>query len=194
MHPEPIHGNLMIAVAAFGLLANLISVFLLEKDSHGNLNIRSSFLHLLGDTISSVAVVGGGLAIKFLGWNWVDPLATAGIAVFIGFESFKILKRTIDILMQSSADLDYEVMQNDIESIPAVKGVHHVHTWHTNEETIFMEAHIDVEDTMVSNVHSLIVLIERMLHDKYDISHVTLQFETGRCLEEAFLKPKVKCL
>ena len=188
MNPETIHTNIMIGVAAFGLAANLISVFLLEKESHGNLNIRSSFLHLLGDTISSVAVVGGGLAIKYLGWNWVDPLATTGIAVYIGFQSFKIVKRTVDILMQSSADLDYEAMQKDIESFPEVKGVHHVHTWHANEDTIFMEAHIDVVDGLISKANCLIGPIEQMLHDKYDVSHVTLQFETDRCEEKDFFK------
>jgi cobalt-zinc-cadmium efflux system protein len=188
MHPEQIHGTLMIAVAAFGLAANLISVFLLEKDSHGNLNIRSSFLHLMGDTISSVAIVFGGFAIKYMGWNWIDPVATAAIALYIGYESFKIVKRTVDILMQSSADLDYHAMQNDIESFPEVKGVHHVHTWHANENTIFMEAHIDVEDTLVSKVNDLIERIGHLLHEKYDISHVTLQFEADRCEEKTFFK------
>ncbi|MBU4487408.1 MAG: cation diffusion facilitator family transporter, partial [Candidatus Delongbacteria bacterium] len=89
MNPETINTNLMIIIASVGLVANLISVFLLEKDSHSSMNIKSAYLHLLGDTLSSVGVVAGGLAIKFWGLTWIDPLITVLVSLFIIMESWK---------------------------------------------------------------------------------------------------------
>ena len=83
MSPESINGTLMITVALIGLVANFISVYLLEKDSHQNLNIKSSYLHLLSDTVSSLGVVAGGIAIKLWGIVWLDPLITLAISLFI---------------------------------------------------------------------------------------------------------------
>lgn len=119
--PESINGTLMIAVAFIGLVANFISVFLLEKDSHNSLNIKSSYLHLLSDTVSSVGVLVGGIAIKL--WNvvWIDPLITVLISLYILKETWHVIKTTVDILMQSSANLDYDTIKKDIEKMDGVK-------------------------------------------------------------------------
>ena len=107
-------------------------------------DIKSSYLHLISDTVSSVGVLLGGLAIKFLGFIWIDPIITVIISVYIIFETWKIIKKTIDILMQSSASLDFDKIKIDIEKIDKVKNIHHVHSWLSNEKTVHFEAHIDV--------------------------------------------------
>jgi cobalt-zinc-cadmium efflux system protein len=187
-NPEVIHSGLMIAVAAFGLLANFISMLLLKKESHGNMNVRSSYLHLLGDTVSSVGVIGGGIVIRIWGVSWIDPLVTVLISVYIMRASWVIVKNSVNILMQSAADLDYGAMQREIETIPQVLNIHHVHTWMANEETVYFEAHIEVEDRLLSEACAISAKIEAILKERYGISHVTLQFETGRCAGKSFFK------
>lgn len=186
--PENINGNLMIAVAVVGLAANFISVYLLEKDSHENLNIKSSYLHLMSDTISSVGVVIGGLAIKF--WNvvWIDPLITVLISLYILRETWHVIKITVDILMQTSAALDYEAIKQDIEKIDGVNNIHHVHSWMINEKTIYFEAHIDMDDMLLSEAEAVYGQIEQYLKTHHGISHVTLQAEVDKCCDKNIFK------
>lgn len=184
--PESINGNLMIIVAFIGLIANFVSVFLLEKDSHENLNIKSSYLHLLSDTISSVGVLVGGIAIKVWGIVWIDPVVTIAISLYILKEAWHVTKKTIDILMQASPSLDYEHIKEDIEAIEYVKNIHHVHAWMINENTIHFEAHLDLSDMLLSEVQVIYEKIEHLLKEHYGISHITLQAEVDTCCSKNF--------
>ncbi|KNZ43391.1 cation diffusion facilitator family transporter [Acetobacterium bakii] len=186
--PEIINGTLMIIVASIGLVANFISVFLLEKDSHENLNIKSSYLHLISDTVSSVGVVIGGIAIKLWGIVWIDPLITVLISLYIIRETFHVIKTTVNILMQSSATLDYEGIKISIEKMDKVKNIHHVHSWMTNEKTIYFEAHIDIEDMQLSEAEKVCEKIEQFLKENYGINHVTLQAEVDKCCDKSMFK------
>ncbi|NCA98514.1 MAG: cation transporter [Clostridia bacterium] len=180
-HPEAIDGLLMMVVATIGLLANLLSVILLRRESHGNINIKSSYLHLMSDTVSSVGVVLGGLLIKFWGWYWVDPLITLLISLYIMREAWTIVRLSIDILMQSGANLDYEKIRQGIEAMDGVNNIHHVHSWMTNENTIFFEAHLDLDDMSLCEVQNILVKVEHLLVEGHGISHVTLQPEVNKC-------------
>ena len=186
--PESINGTLMITVATIGLIANFLSVFLLEKDSHENLNIKSSYLHLLGDTVSSVGVLAGGIAIKLWGVVWIDPIITIAISLYILKETWHVIRKTVDILMQSSAVLDYDAIKKDIELIDKVKNIHHVHSWLINEKTIYFEAHIDMENMPLLEVEKIYDKIEHFLKEKYGISHVTLQAEVDNCEDKSIFK------
>lgn len=186
--PESINGTLMMTVAFIGLVANFISVFLLEKDSHENLNIKSSYLHLLSDTVSSVGVLVGGIAIKLWGVVWIDPIITIAISLYILKETWHVIRKTVDILMQSSATLDYEAIKKDIEKIDKVKNIHHVHSWMINEKTIYFEAHIDMEDMPLSDVEKVYDKIEHFLIEHHGISHVTLQAEVDKCCDKSIFK------
>ena len=179
-NPETINGTLMIIIAAIGLAANLLSVFLLEKDSHINLNIKSSYLHLLSDAISSVGVIAGGIAIKLWGLVWIDPLITILISLYILRQTWHILRKTINILMQASARLDYPRIKQDIESIEHVCNIHHIHSWMMNDSTIHFEAHLDLEDMPLSQVEPIYEKIEQILL-QHGISHITLQPEVDKC-------------
>lgn len=186
--PESINGNLMIAVALIGLIANFISVLLLEKDSHENLNIKSSYLHLLSDTVSSVGVLAGGVAIKLWGVLWIDPLVTVLISLYILNETWNVIKTTVSILMQTSAALDYEAIKSDIEKIDKVKNIHHVHSWMINEKTIYFEAHIDMEDMPLQEAEKVCGKIEQLLKEHHGISHVTLQAEVYKCDDKSLFR------
>jgi cobalt-zinc-cadmium efflux system protein len=186
--PETIDSTLMIIIAVIGLVANLVSVLLLEKDSKSSLNVKASYLHLISDTVSSVGVVIGGILIKAFGITWIDPMITMLISLWILRETWHVMKKAVAILMQSSASLDYEAIRKDIEEINQVKNVHHVHTWMSNENTIYFEAHIEIENVQLCEVSEIYKEIEHMLKERYGVSHVTLQAESGLCTDKALFK------
>lgn len=185
-NPETIHSGLMIGIAVFGLLANFVSMVMLQKAAHGNMNVRSSYLHLLGDTVSSLGVIIGGIAIRIWGLFWIDPLVTVLISAYIMRASWLIVKNSVSILMQSAANLDYGAMQCEIDAIPGVRNIHHVHTWMANEETIYFEAHVEMNDCLLSEACAISAKIEAILKERYGVTHVTLQFETDRCAGKSY--------
>lgn len=192
-HPEVIQGYIMLIVAVIGLIANLISVLLLHAGSKDNLNIRSSYLHMLGDTISSVGVILGGLAIIIWKVYWIDPVITILIALYIAKESIQIIKATTNIIMQGSPELSLKDIEKDLTNISEVVNVHHVHTWMINENTIHFEAHIDVKDQLLSELNNVYDEIRHILTEKYAINHITIQFECDRCENKELLQQSKDC-
>jgi cobalt-zinc-cadmium efflux system protein len=180
--PQHIEGGLMIVVAGFGLIANVVGTLLLKKGSKDNINIRSAYLHLFGDAVSSVAVIIGGICIQLFRVYWVDPLLTILISVYILKKSVEIVKESINVLMMGAPEsVSIENIQKELESIPGIKNVHHVHVWRLGEHDIHFEAHIDVDDMRVSQTTSLCTLVEEKLKHNHGITHITLQFETDKC-------------
>ncbi len=180
--PEPINGGLMIVVALVGLLANTIGTLLLRAGSKNNMNIRSAYLHLLSDAVSSMGVIIGGLAIWLWGVYWVDPLLTVLISLYITKESYHILKEALDIvLMASPGNISIEDINDKLTAIDGIKNIHHVHLWQMDENHIHFEAHADIEDRPVSETVLLLEEIEKILHKDYEINHVTIQFECDTC-------------
>ena len=188
VHPEPIAAQVMIGVASIGLLANIIGTLLLRKGSQSNMNIRSVYLHLFSDAISSVAVIIGGIAIYFFEVYWVDPLLTVIISIYILKESFKIVRAAITVLMMATpGSISLDVIKKEIEYIQGIKNIHHVHVWMLDEQNIHFEAHVDVDDMQISECTGLCEQIENKLHQLFDISHVTLQFESNKCCSKNLL-------
>jgi cobalt-zinc-cadmium efflux system protein len=186
--PQIIDGKLMMIVAAIGLAANLFSVYLLEKDSHTNLNIKSSYLHLIGDTVSSIGVLVGGIAIQRWGIYWIDPVLTLLISLYILRETWHVIKSATDILMQSSAPLDYQTIKTELEAIDGVNNIHHVHTWMSNEKTVYFEAHIDLDDMMLCEVEKIYIKIEHALKSNHGVHHITLQPEADQCSDKSLFQ------
>lgn len=182
--PESINGTMMIAVAFIGLIANFISVFLLEKDSHDSLNIKSSYLHLISDTVSSIGVLLGGIAIQIWGIVWIDPLITVLVSLYLLKETWLVIKKTVSILMQSAAPLDYEAIKMDIENIDDVNNIHHVHSWMIDEKTIYFAAHVDMADISLKEIETVYAKIEHVLKEHYGIAHITLQAELNTCCDK----------
>ncbi len=111
------------------------------------MNVRSAYLHLLSDTLSSVAVVVGGVAIIWWSILWIDPpLITVLISLYIFKEGYAILKESIEVLMEAAPDLDLEEIKREIESIPGIRNAHHFHVWRIGEKEIHFECHVEVDD------------------------------------------------
>jgi cobalt-zinc-cadmium efflux system protein len=186
--PEKIDGTLMLSVAVIGLAANVISAFLLRKGSADNMNVRSSYLHLVSDSVSSVGVILGGAAIKL--WNvvWIDPVITALIGIYIIRETWHIVKDAVDILMQSAPDIDYDELKKSFEAIDGVANVHHVHVWRSDEKTVYLEGHVDVRDMKVSDTTRICQDIETVLSRRFGITHSTIQFEVDCCTDKDMIR------
>ncbi len=182
LHPEPVQGRLMVIVALIGLTANLIGTLLLRSGAKESMNIRASYLHLLSDAVSSVAVVVGGLFILFFDIYWVDPVLTILIALYVLKESVHIVKEAVNMMMMAAPEgVALEEIQKTLEALPGVSNIHHVHIWQLNDRDVHFEAHVEVPDMLVSESNELLKQAEHILHDKFDINHVTLQFECGQC-------------
>ncbi len=191
--PITIRPGIMISVSLLGLFANSFSVFLLERDAHKSLNIRSSYLHLLSDAISSLGVVIGGIFIYLFNIYWIDPIVTIGIAIYVLKEGKDIIINSFYILMQRvPKDIDIEKISDEIKNIsPIIKDVHHIHIWQMGEHERLMEAHINMDDVRISKANEIGDLIRDTLREKFNITHITLQFEHERCKGEGLIKRKI---
>jgi len=182
LHPVPIEGGIMLAVALVGLGANLVSVLLLHRSAGESLNIRGAYLHLLSDTLSSVGVVVGGIVVTLWNVTWVDPLVTVLVAGWVLKEAFSVVHEAGGILMERAPDgLELARLDADIRALSHVKDLHHVHVWQVSDTDTMFEGHVNVDDMLVRDTMPLRQQIEALLHDKYDITHVTVQFEFESC-------------
>lgn len=189
--PEHINGEVMLIVAIIGLIANLLSAWLLHSGSQDSLNIKATYLHVLSDGLSSVAVIFGGIILMFFNVTWLDPTLTILVALYIAKEALPIIKQTLSILMQSSPDLDYEAIKHDLMTIPGIEGVHHLHAWSIDEHRIIFSAHLNCKDMMLSDVEKIYLQAEKLLKDKYQITHTTFQAECQRGRDEELFNTPV---
>jgi cobalt-zinc-cadmium efflux system protein len=183
LEPQPVKGLIMLVVASIGLLANFLAVILLHSDAKKNINFKAAYLHLLGDTLSSVGVIIGAILIYFFEIYWVDPVVTILIGLYILKETFGILKQANDILMQGTpTGLDLERIRKDLETIPEIANIHHVHIWNLDDQSIHFECHVDLKkDMKLSDTESVYRAMESLLKEKHHISHLTIQFEHHWC-------------
>jgi cobalt-zinc-cadmium efflux system protein len=178
MNPAPLSANLMIWLAIASILINGLSALFLRKDSHDNINIRSAYLHLFGDMLTSVAVLAGGLAIKFLKWNWTDSVFSLAIALYLLWLSWGIFRSSLRIIMQfTPEEIDIKKIACEFEKIPGVKNIHHVHVWQINDHDLMFEAHVDMsEDIKMSGFEKVLEEIKLVLIQN-GINHSTIQPE-----------------
>lgn len=180
--PEPIDGPVMLIVATVGLVANLLTALLLWRDVEGSLNIRSAFLHIVTDAVSSVGVVVGGLLIMLYEVYLVDPILTLVISVYILYQSYTMLRETTDILMEATpSHLDLHEISQQMASVAHVRGVHHLHVWQLDESQTALEAHIEIDADDLLRMESIKHALKKLLHDTYHITHSTLEFEVVPC-------------
>ena len=182
-HPQPINSVLMLSVASVGLIANIISVFLLKAHAHEDLNVRAAYVHLFSDFLSSVAVIIGACAIFISKAYWIDPALTILIGIYVLKEGYKIIEESTHILMQHvPKGINLREIQARIEGIEGVKDIHHAHLWAVTERDIHFEAHINVSrDMPVSETCLLVKQVEETLKEHFAITHVTLQIEFDSC-------------
>ncbi len=178
-YPEPIKSGLVIWLALLGIVVNGGSVLLLKKDSEHNLNMKSAYLHLLTDMMASVAVLVGGLLMKFYGWFWVDSVMTLLIASYLIYVSYDLIKSATKMLMLFTPDyINIKELVREVHKIKGVNKLHHIHIWHLNDEELHLEAHLDCsEDIKMSEFNILLEKIETVLYNEFKINHINIQPE-----------------
>ncbi len=182
LHPEPVNGLVMLVVAVIGLIGNFGTVGLLYKSSKGNLNIKSTFIHILSDGLSSVGVIIGGFLILKYHLYIVDTILTILIAVYILGHSYHMLRETINILMESTpGDINIDEMIGEVTKLPEVLDIHHIHIWRLDENQINMEGHILIPPDKLKDLEEIKNRIKNLLLEKFGISHSTLEFELNPC-------------
>lgn len=186
LNPAPVQGGLMFIVACVSLAANLGIVFLLHG-SH-NLNVRSAFLHVVGDTISSLAVIAAAVWISFTGQVITDPILSGIIAVLIVISAVRILRETLIILLQfTPQSVDFDAVVADMTSVKGVDGVHHVHLWSLCSDINVLDAHVYSCERDAEKIELLKQEIKERLK-KYRILHSTLEFECNECKDCALVE------
>ncbi|NNC49496.1 MAG: cation transporter [Flaviramulus sp.] len=181
-NPQEIESNLVIWLSLLGIIANGLSVLLLKKDSEANMNMKSAYLHLLTDMMASVAVLIGGLLMKYYQVFWVDSVLTFAIALYLIWMGFDLLKTSTKVLMLFTPEtIPVKQIVEEINAFESIKNVHHVHVWQLNEEEIHLEAHIDFNnDITLSEFDTILHQIEDLVFRKYDINHVNIQPEFNK--------------
>jgi len=182
-NPIEIESNIVIWLSLLGILANGLSVLLLKKDADRNMNMRSAYLHLLTDMLASVAVLIGGLLMKYYQLYWVDTVLTLAIAMYLIWVGFDLLKDSFRVLMLfTPEDIHVKDIVKEVQEIQSIKNVHHVHVWQLNEDEVHFEAHIDFNNNItLSEFDTILEEIEEILYHKFNINHVNIQPEFGKC-------------
>jgi cobalt-zinc-cadmium efflux system protein len=182
LDPKTIDSDIVIWLAALAIVGNGISVLLLLRDRKTNMNLASAYLHLLTDMLASVAVLAGGLVMKFYAIYWIDSVLTLAIAIYLIIVGFQLFRDSFTVLMLfTPRHINTDEIVARINVQPLVKNMHHVHIWQLNEEELHLEAEIDFEeDITLSKFDEILDEIEIILHEEYGINHVTIQPEFNK--------------
>lgn len=186
--PEPIAGGLMLVVAIVGLLANVTAAAVLRPASHGSLNVRGAYLHVLGDLLGSVGTVAAAIAVRFTGWLPADPIASLIVTALIVRGAWNLVRESVDVLLESTpAHISLGSVRAQLEVIPGIESVHDLHVWTVTSGVVAMSAHAVVREPdrhqhVLEHVHDAMRL--------FGIQHVTVQLERRQMYErEMHLHP-----
>lgn len=179
-NPQPVMATEMIIVAVIGLAANVYVAMKLH--GYNNLNVRAAYIHVLGDTLSSIAVLVGGLIIALTGNYLIDSMLSFLIAIVILFSAISLIRDSIRILLEGiPKNVDINLLKRDLIRIKGVKEVHDVHVWNLCSDIRLMSVHILANNIRLDSQQKLIKTINSMLKRKYKITHTTIQFELTNC-------------
>jgi cobalt-zinc-cadmium efflux system protein len=182
LHPQPVEGSLMLVIAVIGLIANIAGALFLHKHSGSSLNIRGAYLHIIGDALSSVGVVIGGVIIIYTGWYVIDPLLSFLISFVIIFGAWSLVKESVNILLESvPGHIQIDDLAAELAKVKGVREAYHIHVWTITSGVYACSAHILVDDQPVSGSSDIISEIRDVLSRKFNILHSTLQLECNRC-------------
>jgi cobalt-zinc-cadmium efflux system protein len=181
-NPQEIESNLVIWLSIIAILGNGFSVLLLKKNADDNMNMKSAYLHLLTDMMASVAVLIGGLLMKYYQIWWIDSVLTFAIALYLIWMGFDLLKASTKVLMLFTPDeIPVDEIVSEINAFEDIKNVHHIHVWQLNEAEIHFEAHVDFENNItLSEFDVILKQIEELVYHKYEINHINIQPEFGK--------------
>ena len=181
-NPQSVNGALVMVLAGVGVIGNGLSAWLLHRDAAHSLNVRGAFLHMVGDLLTSVAVLINGLLLLFYPWYWLDPLLSVLIVAFILRNGWGLLKESTTVLMNATpGHIDLEKVRDFLTDLPGVLGVHYLHAWQVSSASTAFSCHVVVPDQPVSRTEKLAQNIRHELFHRFRIDHPVLQFETSAC-------------
>ena len=179
--PVVVHPTLMMYVAAAGVVMNGVIAVLLWQVAH-DVNLRSAFLHMAGDTLSTAAVIAGGLAILLTGQNWIDPVLSFCIAVLILWSSIGIMRETLNILLEGAPlGLSIAAIRSGMEEVEGVVNVHDLHVWSLGSYSSALACHVTIDDIPPSASACILLKLNHVLREHFQIVHTTIQFEHVGC-------------
>jgi cobalt-zinc-cadmium efflux system protein len=180
--PESVHETVMMAVAALGLLLNGGIMLSLRQASHHDLNVRSAFIHMLGDALGSVAIFAGGVVIRYTGWVQVDPVLSIVIALLIVWTARDIVRESLNILLEGlPRGLKLQDVTASMQCVEGVLDVHDLHIWSLGSSTHALSCHVLIEDVPPSASDVILRRINGVLAERFHICHTTVQFEHVGC-------------
>ena len=180
-NPGHVHAGVMIGVAAAGVVMNGVIALLLYRSGR-DVNIRSAFLHEIGDTVSTAAVIVGGWAILATGHDWIDSALSVGIGALILWSAFGIVRETLNILLEGTPrGMKIDRIEAAIRSIEGVNDVHDLHVWSIGSESHALSTHITIADIPPSASERILRDVKERLHQDFRIDHTTIQFEHVVC-------------
>ena len=178
MHPEPIRDTIMLAVAVVGLIVNIVSALALWGVGKEDINIRGAFLHMIGDTLSSVAVIIAGLIIYFTNWVVVDPIASVVISIMILIWSAGLIYESVHVLLESvPKGIKIDEVERLIKSVSGVKDVHDIHIWQITSGMYSLTCHVIVRNMNISEAQGILEQIQNTLDKQFHITHANIQLE-----------------
>ena len=182
LNPTPVQADLMLLVAGIGLVVNLAGILLLRRAGKDNLNIKAAFWHIIGDTVSSVGVIIGGIIILLTGWYFADTIIGVFTGGIILWGAIRIVRESIDIIMETiPKDIELSSVIDTLKSFSGVKNVHDIHIWSIASGRNALSAHLCIEDQTVSNSEEILTMINQKLISHFNISHTTIQLECDSC-------------
>jgi len=184
-NPEPILAGPMLIIAIIGLAVNVVVALVLREHDHDDLNTRAAFLHVLGDALASVGVIGAGITIYFTGLQWIDPLVSVFISVLILFSSGRLLKETVHILAEGIPDgMTASGVAESMKAISGVAEVHNLHIWTVSPGFVALSAHVILDDQTIRQSERIMADLKNCLSSQFKIDHTTIQFECEKCDQE----------
>lgn len=183
INPPEVQADVLIGVGVVAVVINVVTALLVRRGAEHDLNIRSAFLHLMGDVLSTVGAVIAGVIIRYTDWNWLDPLVSVLIGFLILWSAWSIVREAIDILMEGTpTDIDMDAMIRDINSVDGVRGVHDLHVWSITQSMRTLSAHLVTGDMTIGEGASIQTKVNEVLFHKYRVNHATLQLECADCM------------
>lgn len=180
--PPHVQADVLIGVGLLAFLVNLGTALLVRHGSEHDLNLRSAFVHLMGDVLSTVGAVIAGIVIALTGMNWLDPLVSVLIGILILWNAWGILKETVNILLESTpSDIDTAKLVSSLISVKGVNGVHDLHVWSITQGIRALSAHILTDDMSISESARIQREMTEILYHQFNIGHGTLQLECSGC-------------
>ena len=188
LEPTEVKSTGMLIIASIGLVVNILAMKLLSAGKDRSLNVKGAYLEVWADMLGSIGVIIGAGVIMLTGWQWVDPLVAIGIGLWVLPRTWILLKDTTQILLEGVPHgIDMVELRAAIAQTPGVAGVHDLHVWSLTSDDHSLSTHVELADG--ADFETVRTAVAKVLHDRYDIEHATIQMEREPCEDADGLHP-----